>query len=61
MRTGRPKLPEESRKLQITGVRLRQDERQKVEMAAHKRKQRLSDWMRDVLISSAEKQLRSAA
>jgi hypothetical protein len=59
MKMGRPKMPKQSRKLQITGVRLCQDDRQKVEMAAQQRKQKLSDWMREVLISSAEEQLKS--
>jgi uncharacterized protein (DUF1778 family) len=59
MKTGRPKLPEQSRKLQITGLRLRQDERKKVEMAAGQRNQKLSDWMRETLLSTAERQLKN--
>lgn len=59
MKTGRPKLPKESRKLQITGVRLRQEERKKVELAAQQKGQKLSNWMRETLISTADKQLKT--
>jgi uncharacterized protein (DUF1778 family) len=60
MKTGRPKLPAAAKKAQITGVRLRQNERELVEKAAARRSQSLSEWVRKTLISSAEEQIKSA-
>jgi len=57
MKTGRPKLPEGSRKQQITGVRLRTDERTLVEKAAAGRNQKLSAWIRTTLVSTAHEQI----
>jgi uncharacterized protein (DUF1778 family) len=57
MKLGRPKLAKEDKKGQITGVRLRHDERDLVEKAAASQSQSLSNWMREVLISSAKRQI----
>ena len=61
MKTGRPVVPDKEKKSSITAVRLRGDERSKVERAAKKRGQKLSDWMRVTLIESADVQLRTKA
>lgn len=60
MKTGRPKLSDTEKKDQITGVRLRGEERLKVEKAAEQRSQKLSDWIREVLMDSADKQLKES-
>ena len=59
MRTGRPPLLEAEKKAQITGVRLRPEERTLLERAASKLDQNLSEWMRNVLVETASKQLKS--
>jgi uncharacterized protein (DUF1778 family) len=58
MKLGRPELSEGERKGKIAGVRLRPDERDLVERAASIRRQSLSDWMRGVLLSTAQRQVR---
>jgi hypothetical protein len=58
MKTGRPKLSEQDKKGQITGVRLKSEERQLLEKAASSHKKSLSDWMRNVLVSTAIRQLK---
>ena len=59
MRTGRPPLLEADKKAQITGVRLRPEERTLLERAASKSDQKLSEWMRNVLVQTASNQLES--
>jgi uncharacterized protein (DUF1778 family) len=59
MKTGRPKLSDEAKKGQITGVRLRSDERELLEKAAATKNQTLSGWIRDTLISSAMRQTKA--
>lgn len=61
MKLGRPKLPEKEKKGQMTGVRLRQDERELIEKAAASKKQTFSGWIRETLISSAHRQARAKA
>ncbi len=56
IKTGRPELPEDDKQAKITAVRLRPDERELVESAAENNNQKLSDWMRTVLISTAKDQ-----
>lgn len=56
MKTGRPKLADSAKKGQITGVRLRLEERNLLEKAAATKNQTLSGWIRDTLISSANRQ-----
>ena len=51
---GRPELPADARQGKITAVRLRTDERELLETVAGSENQKLSDWMREVLISSAK-------
>jgi hypothetical protein len=58
---GRPEMAPEDRSAKITAVRLREDERQLVESAAKTKEQKLSDWMRETLISTAKRQLKGAA
>ena len=58
MKLGRPKLAKQDKKGQITGVRLRSDERELVEKAAAIGQKSLSEWMRQTLITSAENQLK---
>jgi uncharacterized protein (DUF1778 family) len=57
MKLGRPTLSESEKKGQITGVRLRGEERKLLERAASHKSQTLSHWIREVLLSSANKQL----
>jgi len=59
MKLGRPKLPEREKKGQMTGVRLRQHERELIEKAAASKKQTFSGWMRETLISSATRQIKA--
>jgi uncharacterized protein (DUF1778 family) len=56
---GRPALSENAKHGKITAVRLREDERGLLEKAAATHGQRLSDWMREVLIGTAKRQLRA--
>lgn len=56
MKTGRPKLKNNEKKGQIMGVRLRSDERALVEKAAANQSQSLSDWIRNTLLTVAQKQ-----
>ncbi|PYL16280.1 MAG: hypothetical protein DMF46_03535 [Verrucomicrobia bacterium] len=57
MRLGRPKIAVGARKTKITGVRLAKAERKMLEKAARRRQSKLSFWMRDVLLSSAKKEI----
>jgi uncharacterized protein (DUF1778 family) len=57
MRLGRPKIAAGERKTKITGVRLDRTERKLLEKAAKLKRSSLSLWMRDVLLSSAKKEL----
>lgn len=59
MKLGRPELPDDEKQAKITAVRLREDERDLIENAAQGKSQKLSEWMRDVLISSARRQLKA--
>ncbi|HEY2328984.1 MAG TPA: DUF6290 family protein [Verrucomicrobiae bacterium] len=52
MKLGRPKIPKAERKGQITGVRLRSEERELFEKAAASHGKTLSDWMRETLLSA---------
>jgi uncharacterized protein (DUF1778 family) len=58
MKIGRPRLSTKEKKGQITGVRLRGEERLLLEKAAAKSSQKLSDWMRDTLLKRAYRQAR---
>jgi len=58
---GRPPIADKEKKSSITAVRLREDERKKLEKAAKKRDQKLADWMRETLMHSAEAQLRTSS
>lgn len=58
MKMGRPKLPDEEKKAQITGVRLKSDERELVEKAANLQHKSLSEWIRETLVSCAIRQTR---
>lgn len=49
---------ESEKKAQITGVRMRPEERALLERAASKSNQKLSEWMRNVLVESASAQLK---
>jgi ATP-dependent DNA helicase RecG len=51
-KTGRPKLSEDDKKAQITGVRLREEERQLLEKKAQLEGKTLSAWMRDAVIKT---------
>jgi uncharacterized protein (DUF1778 family) len=55
---GRPELPESERKVGIVACRVDADERAQLDQAADKAGQRLSDWMRDKLLSAAKRELR---
>jgi uncharacterized protein (DUF1778 family) len=57
MKLGRPRLSKHEKKNQITGIRLRTEEREIVERAALRQSQRLSDWIRETLLSKAQRQL----
>ena len=57
MRLGRPKVAAGERKTKVTGVRLAKAERKLLERAAKLRPAKLSLWMRDVLLSQAQKEL----
>jgi uncharacterized protein (DUF1778 family) len=59
MKMGRPKLSANEKKGQITGVRLRSEERELLERAALGQKQKLSEWMRETLLSRASKEARA--
>jgi len=58
MKMGRPKIPVEDRKSTITGVRLKSSERRLLEKAAQIRAKDLSKWVRRVLVTTAERQIR---
>jgi len=58
MKLGRPKLSAKEKKGQITGVRLRTEERKLLEQAASSKCQKLSHWMREALLSQAAVQAR---
>jgi ATP-dependent DNA helicase RecG len=51
-KTGRPKLSEDAKMVQITGVRLRDEERQLLEEKASSEGKTLSAWMRDALVKA---------
>jgi len=53
MRTGRPKIKNSEKKGEITGVRLREEERKSLENAAFKDGKTLSAWIREVAIDRA--------
>jgi hypothetical protein len=55
---GRPVLSADEKQTKITAVRLRGDERGLLEKAAATHGQRLSDWMRQVLLGAAQRQLK---
>jgi len=57
MKIGRPTLKKEDRKGSIAGVRLRSEERALMEKAAAKKQEKLSKWMRKVLVNAAESEL----
>jgi uncharacterized protein (DUF1778 family) len=57
MKMGRPKIKKSEQKTEMIGIRLKSQERNLVEKAAEKSKQRLSEWTRSVLISSAKSQI----
>jgi len=54
MKIGRPKIEESEKKERITGVRLREDERQILEKAASSQGKTLSAWIRTSLLENAE-------
>jgi hypothetical protein len=56
---GRPVLSEDEKQGKITAVRLREEERGLLERAASNHGQRLSEWMREVLVASAKRQLKA--
>ena len=58
MKIGRPKLTASEKKGQITGVRLCPDERDLLERAASFRKQTLSNWLRETVVSTARRQIK---
>lgn len=58
---GRPSLSDEEKHAKITAVRLRDDERAVLEMAATLRGQKLSSWIRETLVKAAERQTRGNA
>ena len=61
MKIGRPKLAADEKKGQITGVRLKSDERQLVEKAASLRSLKLSAWMRETLLKRAALETRGCS
>src|ERR1035441_1674824 len=54
MKLGRPKIEDSEKKERITGVRLREDERQILEKAASSQGKTLSAWIRSSLLENAE-------
>ena len=60
MKMGRPRLKKSEQKAQMIGIRLKSDERNLVEKAAAKSKQKLSEWTRTALISAAQRQVEKA-
>lgn len=54
MKTGRPSLKKSEKKASVVGVRLKTNDRTRVERAANQSGERLSDWMRRVLVSEAD-------
>ncbi len=58
---GRPEIPEEDRKASIVACRVDADERAQLDQAADKAGTRLSDWMRDRLLSAAKRELRKGS
>lgn len=59
MKLGRPKLSKGEVKGQITGVRLKSNERALLEKAASNKDQKLSEWIRETLLKNAEQQLKA--
>ncbi len=59
MKLGRPTLLKQEKKAQITGVRFRTDERGLLEKAAKLRGQKLSEWMRNILVKAAADEIHS--
>lgn len=51
-KTGRPKLSDDVQRAQVTGVRLREEERQLLEQKAASQGKTLSAWMRDTLVKN---------
>jgi uncharacterized protein (DUF1778 family) len=58
---GRPELPESERKAGIVACRVDADERDQLDRAAGKAGVRLSDWMRERLLSAAKRELRKGS
>jgi ATP-dependent DNA helicase RecG len=54
MKTGRPKLSKKEKKGQITGLRLRDEEREILEKTASSEGKTLSAWMRETLVNRAD-------
>ena len=59
MKLGRPTLCIREKKTQIKGVRLRTDERAKLEIAAKRDNKHLSEWIRDILLVAASRRVRN--
>jgi hypothetical protein len=55
---GRPEIPAEDRKAMQVACRVDADERAQLDQAADKAGIRLSDWMRERLLSAAKRELR---
>ena len=56
---GRPPMQNTEKKENITGVRLRGEERVLIQMAADASGKKLSEWMRNVLVAAASSELNS--
>ena len=57
MKLGRPKIIATQKKSEIVAIRVRAEERDKLEDAAEKSGKSLSDWVRDVLFSAASRRV----
>jgi hypothetical protein len=53
-RRGRPALPKAERKGYILPVRFNQEDRRRIENAAERSKQSVSDWVRSALVIALE-------
>lgn len=60
MTSGRPKLPEGEAKDRMLVCRVRQSEEDAVRAAAAAEGKSVSEWMRETLVSTAERRLRAA-
>jgi uncharacterized protein (DUF1778 family) len=58
MKLGRPPLKNAQKKVKLTALRLRSDERELLEKAAANRREKLSQWMRNVLVGAATSELK---